>query len=121
MALNLYLDDSANSDLLAELLTHAGHRVVRPADVGLTGEDDDVHLSHAVQHGLIVVTKDPDDFHELHPLNPNHHGIFGIYQDNDVGRDMSNADVVAAIGKIEAAMPNGYPLAGEFHNLNHWR
>ena len=121
MALNLYLDDCANSDLLAELLTHAGHRVVRPADVGLTGEDDDVHLSHAVQHGLIVVTKDPDDFHELHPLNPNHHGIFGIYQDNDLGKDMSHADVVRAIANIEAASLHGYPIAQEFHNLNLWQ
>jgi predicted nuclease of predicted toxin-antitoxin system len=59
VALNLYLDDCANSDLLADLLTQAGHSVVRPADVGLTGEDDDVHLGHAIQHGLILVTKDP--------------------------------------------------------------
>jgi hypothetical protein len=95
--------------------------VVRPAEVGLTGEDDDVHLSYAVQHGLIVVTKDPDDFHELHLRNPNHHGIFGIYQDNDVGRAMSNADVVSAIGKIEAAVPSGYLVPGEFHNFNLWR
>ena len=121
MALNLYLDDRANSDLLAELLTQAGHTVVRPADVGLAGEDDDVHLGHAVQHGLIVITKDPDDLYELHLQNPNHHGIFGIYQDNDVARDMSNADVVAAIGKIEAAVPHGYPLASVFHKLNLWR
>ncbi len=95
--------------------------VVRPGDVGLTGEEDDVHLGHAVLHGLIVVTKDPDDFHELHLQNPNHHGIFAIYQDNNVDRDMSSGDVVAAIGKIEAAVPSGYLIAGEFHNLNLWR
>ena len=121
MALKLYLDDCANSDLLAQLLAQAGHAVVRPADVGLTGEDDAVHLSHAVHHRLIVVTKDPDDFHELHLQNPNHHGIFGIYQDNDVARDMSSADVVIAIGRIEAVVPSGYAIAGEFHNLNLWR
>ncbi len=121
MALNLYLDDCANSNLLAEFLTRAGHTVVRPEDVGLTGEDDDVHLGHVIQHGLILVTKDPDDFHELHLQNPNHHGIFGIYQDNDLARDMSSADVVVAIGKIVAVVPTGYLLAGEFHNLNLWR
>ena len=46
MALNLYLDDCSNSDLLAALLLQAGHRVVRPTDdaVGLGGEDDDATL-----------------------------------------------------------------------------
>ncbi len=121
MALNLYLDDCANSDLLAELLSRAGHTVFRPGDVGLTGEDDEVHLAHAVRCRLILVTKNPDDFHALHLQDPRHEGIFGIYQDNDVNRDMSSADVVAAIAKIEAAAPNGYPIVGEFHNLNLWR
>jgi hypothetical protein len=78
-------------------------------------------LSYVVQHGLIVITKNPDDFHELHLQNPKHHGIFAIYQDSDVNRDMSSGNVVAAIGRIEAAAPNGYTIAGEFHNLNLWR
>ena len=59
-------------------LSKQGHSVVRPADVGLTGKDDDVHLSHAIQHELIVVTKDPDDFQKLHLQNPNHHGVFDL-------------------------------------------
>ena len=37
MALNLYLDDCANAGLLANLLTQAGHTVVRPGDVGMRG------------------------------------------------------------------------------------
>lgn len=54
MALNLYLDDCSNSDLLADLLRQAGHRVVRPTDegIGLEGEDDPVHLGFAAAHGL---------------------------------------------------------------------
>ena len=81
MALGLYLDDCINDRLLARLLVQAGHTVVRPVDVGNDGVDDPVHLSYAVQHDLIVVTKDPDDFHALHRLDQNHPGIFGIYQD----------------------------------------
>jgi hypothetical protein len=121
VALNLYLDDCADSNLLVQLLCQAGHTVVRPRDAGTTGSDDEVHLDYAVRHGLILVTKDPDDFRLLHQHNPTHQGIFGIYQDNDVSRDMSDAEIVAAIGRIEATVPHGYPLAGEFHVLNDWR
>jgi predicted nuclease of predicted toxin-antitoxin system len=121
VALNLYLDDCANSNLLARLLREAGHSVVRPDEAGISGADDEVHLDYAIQHGLILITKDPDDFQLLHDQNPNHHGIFGIYQDNIYGKDMTDADIVAAIGRIEAAVPLGYPLGGVFHVLNDWR
>jgi hypothetical protein len=83
--------------------------------------EDDVDLAYAVKHGLVLVTKDPDDFHALHRKAPNHHGIFGVYQDNDVTRDMRAADIVTAIERIEDAVQHGYPIAGEFHNLNLWR
>ena len=58
MALNLYLDDCSNSDLLADLLRQAGHRVTRPTDdgVGLDGEDDPVHFGFAAAHGLTIIT-----------------------------------------------------------------
>lgn len=45
MALSLYLDDCANSNLLAQLLTQAGHTVIRPADAGTAWEADDVQSS----------------------------------------------------------------------------
>jgi hypothetical protein len=119
VALNLYLDDCANSDLLAYLLAQAGHTVVRPTDVGTSGEDDAVHFVYAQTRGLVLITKNPPDFQALHQGSPNHPGIFAIYQDNDIDRDMTDPDVVAAIAKIEAAV--GYPISGEFHNLNLWR
>lgn len=119
MALNLYLDDCANSDLLADLLTRAGHTVVRPEDAGIAWADDDVHFAYAATNGLILITKDPDDFQALHLASPTHPGIFAVYQNNDVTRDMKDWDIVAAIARIEAAV--GYPIAGEFHNLNAWR
>ena len=121
MALNLYLDDCANADLLADLLTQAGHGVVRPGDTGTLGVADDLHLAYAAPHGLILVTKNPQDFRTLHDLDQKHAGIFAVYQDNDPTRDMSPADIVAAIWKIEQATQHGYVIAGEFHNLNAWR
>lgn len=124
MALNLYLDDCSNSNLLADLLRQGGHRVVRPTDdeVGLSGEDDDVHFGFAAAHGFAVITKNPADFKALHDLDQRHSGILAVYQDNDPSRDMSNADIARAIRNLEEAThQGGPPIHGEFHTLNDWR
>lgn len=124
MALNLYLDDCANANLLADLLDKAGHRVARPTDaaVGLEGADDEAHFQFAVAHALTVITKNPADFLVFHEAQPKHPGILGIYQDNDPSRDMSDAEVVRAVANVEAAAESGGdPIAGHFHVLNHWR
>ena len=63
------------------------------------------------------MTKDPDDFEVLHLLEPDHPGIFAIYQDNDP-RDMSNEEIAHAIQNIVDA---GVPITGQFHVLNMWR
>jgi hypothetical protein len=125
VALNLYLDDCSNSDLLATLLQQAGHRVVRPTDddVGLDGADDDVHFAYAVANALAIITKNPADFLPFHEtLKPHHPGILGVYQDNDVSRDMSDAGIVRAIANIVAAVQSGgEPVQGHFFVLNDWR
>ena len=121
MALNLYLDDCANSDLLAQLLAQAGHTVVRPADAGIASEADEVHFRYAQGHGFVLITKNPKDFRALHNQDQNHPGIIAVYQDNDPSRDMNPADIVAAITNIEDAVQNGFQIAWEFHNLNAWR
>ena len=124
MALNLYLDDCSNSNLLADLLLRAGHRVVRPTDSGvdMDGEDDETHLAYAVEHGLTIVTKNPADFEALHDEDQEHSGILAVYQDNNPARDMTDADIVRAIANLEHAVEQGgEPIEGEFHNLNLWR
>ena len=124
MSLNVYLDDCSNSDLLADLLRQSGHRVVRPTDaaVGLEGEDDEVQLAFAAAHGLTIITKNPSDFQHLHDLDSHHAGILAVYQDNDPSRDMSDPEIVKAIGNLESAVQSGgEPIAGRFHSLNNWR
>jgi hypothetical protein len=124
VALNLYLDDCANSDLLADLLRQSGHRVVRPTDAGvsLQGQDDDVHFTFARDHGLTIITKNPADFLELHQSGFVHHGVLAIYQDNDPMRDMSDAEIVRAIANLEqVSKQGGDPVEGLLHNLNMWR
>jgi hypothetical protein len=124
VALNVYLDDCSNSDLLANLLRQAGHWVVRPTDdeVALEGEGDQVHFDFAAAHGLAIITKNPADFKALHDLDQRHSGILAVYQDNDRSRDMSNADIVMAIRNLEEAVhQGGPPIRGAFHIVNDWR
>jgi hypothetical protein len=45
--------------------------------------------------------------------------VFAVYQDNDPSRDMTPADIVAAIRRIETT--EGLVIPGGFHVLNHWR
>ena len=118
MSQKIYLDDCAYAKDLVKLLEAAGHQVTTPAQAGLTGRDDAVHFAYATEHGLIVLTKNPDDFVELHQKNCQHAGILLVYQDNDPDRDMSHADVVRAIANLEGA---GVALPGCCHVLNAWR
>jgi hypothetical protein len=114
----IYLDDCANDKELAALLRAAGHHVVIPAAAGLTGRPDPAHLAYAAANNLVLLTKNPNDFKDLHDAGQFHTGIFGVYQDNDLSRDMSYAEIVRAIANLENA---GITIAGEFHVLNAWR
>jgi len=118
LTLHLYLDDCLFSHRLRDVLTGAGHEVTVPADAGLTGAHDEQHFAYARDHGLIVLTKNPNDFRALHLASPGHPGIFVVYQDNDPTRDMSPEAIRQAIANI---MASGIPIAGKFQILNHWR
>ena len=120
--MNLYVDDNTCKALLVVFLRKAGHQVVVPADVGTAGVSDPHHLLYAVKHALLVLTKDHNDFEDLHLVvqatRGQHPGILAIRSDNDVSRDMKDRAIVRAIGKLERA---GVAIANEFHVLNHWR
>lgn len=118
MTLRLYLDDCAYHKVLAEVLLGAphGHYVDTPIDSGLLGADDDEHFQYAVKHDLVIVTMDPDDFHELHLKDSNHAGVIGVYVSSRPS-DMSALDIANAIQNLLDA---GLELRGGFHSLNYW-
>ena len=120
MSLRLYLDECAFSYERKRLLQAAGHDVQTPADVRppLTGADDIVHLAHAGATGRALLTRNPRDFKNLHDQDPHHSGILAIYQDNNLAKDMSDADIVRAIANLERS---GLPIVGEFWGLNAFR
>jgi hypothetical protein len=120
--MNLYLDDDMAKGALVARLRKAGHLVVVPADVNLSGAWDPSHLLYAVQHSLVLVSKNHADFKELRlpvqATNGQHSGIVIVRADNDPRRDMKDADIVRAVHNLEQA---GVPPTNEFHILNHWR
>ena len=122
MPLSLYLDDCADDDTLAALLRQAGHQVSTPRIAGTSGVSDREHLLFAAHRGYTLLTKDPDDFVDLHhqwrESNRNHSGILLIYEDKDVSKNMSRTRIVLAIDNLVAS---ALPIANEIHNLNQWR
>jgi predicted nuclease of predicted toxin-antitoxin system len=122
MHLSLYLDDCADDDTLAALLRQAGHQVSTPRIAGTSGLLDGEHLDYAAQRGYTLLTKDPDDFIDLHhqwlATNRTHSGILLIYEDKEVSKNMSRTQIVLAIDNLVAS---AVPIANEVHNLNQWR
>jgi predicted nuclease of predicted toxin-antitoxin system len=120
--MNIYLDDNLTDRTLTALLIRAGHTVVRPADVVLTGAKDMQHLNHAVRAGLVFLTADDEDFSDLHDLilgsGGSHPGILLVRYDNDPKRDMKAHHIVRAIRNLEQA---GFDTTSELVILNHWR
>lgn len=118
LSLKIYLDDCAYTKKLVMFLRSAGHHVVTPADAGTSKVEDVVHFQFAVSQDLVLLTKNPKDFDDLHNANPRHPGILVIYQDNDPDRDMTLGDIVRSIANLETA---GVPIPGNYHILNSWR
>ena len=120
--MKLYVDEDTAERLLVKLLRNAGHDVVIPADIALSGESDAVQLTQAIRDSRACLTKNCDDFQELHDLvlqsGGNHFGVLVIRQVNDPTHDLSPKGVVTAIRKLETA---NVPIANQFIELNHWR
>jgi hypothetical protein len=120
--MKLYLDDDIVAKLLVRLLIQHGHDVEEPVTAGLSGSDDPIHLTHAVQSGRVFLSANHDDFRLLQNLlmvaGGHHPGILVVRKDNDPRRDLSARGIVNCIAKLVAAQ---VPLADQFIILNHWR
>ena len=70
-----------------------------------------------IQENRILLTHNCDDFEELHQANPNHSGIFAVYRNANLLKNMGFKAIVKAIANLETA---NVPLANQFISLNHW-
>jgi predicted nuclease of predicted toxin-antitoxin system len=66
--MTIYLDDNFKGRELVGRLRNAGFKVVLPADLHLDGAAAARHFEGAIRQGAIVLTKDEEDFRDLHQL-----------------------------------------------------
>jgi len=120
--MNLYMDDDMAARRLIALLSNAGHRVVLPANIDLSGAADARHFIHAMRQSLVLVTRNHDDFLDLHEVVQTAHGIHPgiliVRFENDPTRDMTPRQIVTTISRLESAV---VPLQNQVYILNHWR
>ncbi|MBN1874747.1 MAG: DUF5615 family PIN-like protein [Anaerolineae bacterium] len=106
------------SKRLKRQLEAAGHQVQTPFETGIPGQPDDVHYRYAAQHKWALLTYNADDFLNLHEQSAAHDGIFIVYRDADITKNMAYADIVRAIGNLIAA---DMPIVGHIYVLNEWQ
>jgi hypothetical protein len=61
----LYLDDDSVATALIQSLRQAGHDVRTPAEAGLMGVHDALHLRQAIREGRSLLSRNYDDFKAL--------------------------------------------------------
>lgn len=116
--MRLLIDEDSQANRLIDRLRGAGHDVLTAREAELMGRPDREVLARAARDRRVVLTRNVDDFAALQVAVPDHAGILGIYQDADSKKDMGYADVVRAIGNVEAS---GLELPGVLVVLNAWR
>jgi Domain of unknown function (DUF5615) len=118
----IYLDDDSASRQLSIVLRNAGHDVSIPADLGISGAPDPLHLTRAIRNGRALLTRNARDFTLLHDLvissGGGHPGILLVHFDNDPTRDLTPKGIATAIAKLESS---GIQILSNMHVLNHWR
>lgn len=113
----MLLDEDSQAKYLVNLLQAAGHDITTVNSAGLTNRPDSVVLDYARQDERILLTRNCNDFQELHQANPIHPGILAVYQDADSSKNMTYQAIVKAIANLEMAE---YPLKNQFVILNRW-
>lgn len=120
--MRIYLDDDSVAELLTKLLRRAGHEVRLPEDVELAGVADPIHFAHAIRENHLLLTRNYDDYRDLHHLilaaGGRRPGLLVVRGDNDPTRDMTTRGVVTAIANL---VRSAVPLSNGLHVLNHWR
>ncbi|MEM6353040.1 MAG: DUF5615 family PIN-like protein [Cyanobacteria bacterium P01_D01_bin.14] len=118
MSLKLLLDEDSQAKYLINLLKAAQHEVLTVNDAGLAGQPDENVLEYAKQQGYVLVTRNCDDFQELHAEDSSHPGILAIYRGADEAKNMSYQDIVRAISNAEKSK---LPFKRRFIVLNQWQ
>ena len=116
------IDENLSSARLAQRLRAQRHDPVLAGDVGLRSLADARVLIYSIAQAIPVLTRDSEDFEDLHDLvmaSAGHHsGILIVRFDNDLRHNLTDRGIGTAISKPETA---GVPIRDRIHVLNHWR
>jgi predicted nuclease of predicted toxin-antitoxin system len=116
------VDENLSYPRLASRLRAQGHDPVLASDVGLLSVTDARLLIFAIARSLPVLTRDSEDFEDLHDLvmaaAGHHAGILVVRFDNDPRHNLTERGIATAITRLESA---GVPIRDQIHVLNQWR
>ena len=120
--MRLLLDENMSDPRLASRLQAQGHDPVLAGDVGLLSATDARVLIWAIAQALPVLTRDSEDFEDLHDLimaaGGHHPGVLVVRFDNDPRHNLTDRGIASAINKLESS---GVPIPDHIHVLNQWR
>ncbi len=116
------VDENLSSPRLASRLRAQGHDPVLASDVGLLSVTDARVLIFAIAQALPVLTRDSEDFEDLHDLVMaavgHHPGILIVRFDNNPRHNLTDRGIATALSKLESS---GVPIRDRIHVVNHWR
>jgi predicted nuclease of predicted toxin-antitoxin system len=116
------IDENMSSPVLATRLQAQRHDPVLARDVGMLSVADARVLTFAITQALPVLTRDSEDFEDLHDLvmaaGGHHSGILIVRFDNDPRHNLTDRVIATAISKLETS---GVPVRDRIHVLNQWR
>ncbi len=120
--MRVLVDENMNSPQIASRLRAQGHDCVLASDVGLLSAADPRVLIWAIAQAVPVLTRDSEDFEDLHDLlmaaGGHHPGILVVRFDSDPRNNMTDRAIATAITKLEAS---GVLIPDRIHVLNQWR
>ena len=120
--MRLLLDENISDRRLAARLRAHGHDSVLATGVGLLSATDARVFIAAITQAPPVLTRDSEDFTDLHDLimaaGGHHSGVLVVHFDNDPRHNLTDRGISSAINKLESS---GVLIPDRIHVLNQWR
>jgi predicted nuclease of predicted toxin-antitoxin system len=120
--MRIAIDENMSNQRLATRLRAAGHDVMLATEVGLISVSDARVLTWAVGDDRLVLTRDHQDFAELHDLimitGGHHPGVLVVRFDDDPRHNMSDRAILTALANL---VSSGVMITDQIHVLNSWR
>ncbi len=120
--MRLLIDENMSNSRLASRLKTEGHDPVLAGDVGLLSVADARVLIWAIFNALSVLTRDYEDFEDLHDLilasGGHDPALLVVRFDNDPGHNLTDWGIAHAITKLESSEIR---ILDQIHVLNLWR